>query len=80
MNRSLKRWNLLDTINATLLIVVILYFIDFKNNALISWIFIIVFAFWVITLIVRNVMITRMKNDPNHHMNQHYDVEDKKKS
>ncbi len=68
MNRPLKRWNILDTINATLLIVVILYFIDFKNNATVSWIFVIVFAFWAITLIARNVMITRMKNDPNHPM------------
>lgn len=62
MQRELKRWTILDTINATLLIVVFLYVLDFKNNALVSWIFVIVFAFWMVTVISRNIIISRIRD------------------
>lgn len=62
MQRELKRWTILDTINATLLIVVFLYVLDFQNNALVSWIFVIVFAFWMVTVISRNIIISRIRD------------------
>lgn len=59
--KDLKRWTILDTINATLLIIVFLFVLDFQNNALVSWIFVVVFAFWIVTVISRNIVISRIK-------------------
>ncbi len=68
-NKSLKRWTFLDTINAALLIVVVLFMLDFQNNATVSWILLAVFAFWIVTVILRNVFISKVMKDPNHPMN-----------
>ena len=67
-NKALKRWTFLDTINAALLIVVVLFMLDFQNNATVSWILLAVFAFWAVTVILRNVFITKVMKDPNHPM------------
>lgn len=67
-NKSLKRWTFLDTINAALLIIVVLFMLDFQNNATVSWVLLAVFAFWIVTVIVRNVFISKVMNDPNHPM------------
>lgn len=69
-NKSLKRWTFLDTINAALLIVVVLFMLDFQNNATVSWILLAVFAFWIVTVIVRNVFITKVQKDPDHPMHE----------
>lgn len=65
---KLKRWSFLDTLNASLLIVSILFLIDFEEQAIISWLLIGVFTLWAVFLIFRNVVITKAKNDPNHPM------------
>ncbi len=67
---KLRRWTFLDTINASLLIVSILFLINFEEQALISWLLIAVFTMWAIFLIFRNVVITRAQKDPNHPMHQ----------
>ncbi|QQD86033.1 MULTISPECIES: hypothetical protein [Jeotgalicoccus] len=66
MTRKLKRWTFLDSINAILFIVVVLFFLDFQNNSTMSYILLAVFAFWLITVILRNVMISKVEKDPNH--------------
>lgn len=66
MNRKLKRWTFLDSINAILFIVVVLFFLDFQNNSTMSFILLAVFAFWLLTVILRNVMISKVEKDPNH--------------
>lgn len=79
-NRALKRWTFLDSINAALLIIVLLFMLDFENNATVSWILLAVFAFWITTVILRNVFITKVKNNPDHPMHsnqQSNDSEDK---
>ncbi|WP_411843493.1 hypothetical protein [Salinicoccus sp. HZC-1] len=69
-NKSLKRWTFLDTINASLLIIVVLFMLDFENNATVSWILLAVFAFWIVTVIFRNVFISKVLKDPDHPMHQ----------
>ncbi|WP_020007049.1 hypothetical protein [Salinicoccus albus] len=79
-NRALKRWTFLDSINAALLIIVLLFMLDFENNATVSWILLAVFAFWITTVILRNVFITKVRNNPEHPMHpnqQNNDSEDK---
>ena len=66
MTKKLKRWTFLDSLNAVLFIVVVLFFLDFDNNNLMSWILLAVFAFWLITVILRNVMISKIEKDPQH--------------
>lgn len=66
MTKKLKRWTFLDSLNAILLIVVLLFFLDFENNNLMSWILLAVFAFWIITVVLRNVMISKVEKDPQH--------------
>lgn len=73
--KELKRWTILDTINATLLIIVFLFFLDFQNNALVSWIFVVVFAFWIVTVISRNIVISQIKEGK---MENPYEKNDKK--
>lgn len=68
MNKRIKRWNFIDTVNLALLIVVVLFLIDFKNNAALTWVLIAVFIFWLITVILRNIFISRIEKDPNHPM------------
>ncbi|HBV23812.1 MAG TPA: hypothetical protein DEB42_08530 [Jeotgalicoccus sp.] len=66
MTKKLKRWTFLDSLNAILFIVVVLFFLDFDNNNLMSWILLAVFAFWLVTVILRNVMISKIEKDPQH--------------
>ncbi|CAD2079126.1 hypothetical protein GCM10007275_10590 [Jeotgalicoccus coquinae] len=66
MTKKLKRWTFLDSINAILFVVVVLFFLDFQENSLMSWILLAVFAFWLITVILRNVMISKVEKDPQH--------------
>lgn len=66
MTKKLKRWTFLDSLNAILLIVVVLFFLDFENNNLMSWILLAVFVFWIITVVLRNVMISKVEKDPQH--------------
>ncbi|GGB00343.1 hypothetical protein ERX37_08280 [Macrococcus hajekii] len=54
-----KRWSMLDTINTCLLIVVCLFVIDFQKNATLSWVIIIAFAIWIMTVIVRNLYLSK---------------------
>ena len=67
---SLKRWTILDTLNASLLIVSILFLINFKEQPVISWLLIAVFTMWAGFLIFRNVVITKAQNDPTHPLNK----------
>ncbi|MCG7331622.1 hypothetical protein [Salinicoccus roseus] len=69
-NKPLKRWTFLDTINAALLIVVLLFMLDFENNRAVSIILLAVFAFWITTVILRNVFISKIEKDPNHPMHR----------
>lgn len=57
-----KRWSFLDTINLCLMIVVCLFIIDFKHNALLSWVVILAFAVWLVTVIVRNIYLSKNKS------------------
>ncbi|TDM03666.1 hypothetical protein [Macrococcus carouselicus] len=57
-----KRWSMLDTINACLLITVCLFIIDFQNNATLSWIIIIAFGIWILTVIARNIYLSKFRN------------------
>src|SRR5699024_373788 len=66
MNKKLKRWTFLDTLNAILFVVVVLFFLDFQNNSTMSWILLAVFLFWLITVILRYVMISKIEKDPDH--------------
>lgn len=66
MTKKLKRWTFLDSLNAILFIVVVLFFLDFDNNNLMSWILLAVFAFWLVTVALRNVMISKIEKDPQH--------------
>ncbi|MGO1922833.1 MAG: hypothetical protein ACTH14_03280 [Jeotgalicoccus sp.] len=66
MTKKLKRWTFLDSLNAILFIVVVLFFLDFDNNNLMSWILLAVFAFWLVTVVLRNVMISKIEKDPQH--------------
>ncbi|MCG1010184.1 hypothetical protein J4760_09135 [Salinicoccus sp. ID82-1] len=78
-NRSLKRWTFLDTINAALLIVVLLFMLDFENNRAVSFILLAVFAFWITTVILRNIFISKIQKDPNHPMHPGQSKERKEK-
>lgn len=66
MTKKLKRWTFLDSLNAILFIVVVLFFLDFENNNLMSWILLAVFLFWIVTVVLRNVMISKIEKDPQH--------------
>ena len=66
---TLKRWTTLDTLNASLLIVSILFLINFEEQPLISWLLIAVFTMWAGFLIFRNVVISKAQNDPTHPLN-----------
>src|SRR5699024_12402713 len=66
MNKKLKRWTFLDTLNGILFVVVVLFFLEFQNNSTMSWILLAVFLFWLITVILRNVMISKIEKDPDH--------------
>lgn len=79
MNKKLKRWTFLDTLNGILFVVVVLFFLDFQNNSTMSWILLAVFLFWLITVILRNVMISKIEKDPDHPLhkvqtNQHTEI------
>lgn len=66
MTKKLKRGTFLDSLNAILFIVVVLFFLDFENNNLMSWILLAVFLFWLVTVVLRNVMISKIEKDPQH--------------
>ncbi|CDZ99055.1 hypothetical protein BN1048_00174 [Jeotgalicoccus saudimassiliensis] len=66
MTKKLKRWTFLDSVNAILFIVVLLFLLDFQNEGLMSWILLAVFAFWLITVVIRNIMISKIVKDPQH--------------
>lgn len=70
MNKQIKRWSLIDTINLALLIVVVLFFIDFENNAVLTWVLLAVFAFWIVTVALRNVFISKIEKDPDHPLHE----------
>lgn len=70
MNKQIKRWSLIDTINLALLIVVVLFFIDFENNAVLTWVLLAVFAFWIVTVALRNVFISKIEKDPHHPLHE----------
>lgn len=57
-----KRWSFIDTINLCLMVFVCLFIIDFKHNALLSWVVILAFGIWVLTVIARNIYLSRNKN------------------
>ncbi|TDM12619.1 hypothetical protein [Macrococcus lamae] len=54
-----KRWSFLDTINLCLMIFVCLFVIDFTKNPMISWLVIVAFGIWILTVIARNLYISR---------------------
>lgn len=66
MNKPIKRWNFLDTVNLALFLVVILFFLDFNNNATVSYLLLGVFALWIVTLIFRNIFINKIEKNPDH--------------
>lgn len=70
MDRRIKRWSFIDSINLALFLVVILFFIDFENNAMLTWILLGVFLFWFITVIFRNIFISKIEKDPNHPLHE----------
>jgi len=57
-----KRWSMLDTINTCLLIAVCLFVIDFQKNAVLSWVIIIAFGIWILTVIARNIYLSNLRN------------------
>ena len=66
MNKPIKRWNMLDTINLALFLVVILFFLDFNNNATVSYLLLGVFALWIVTMIFLIVYINQIEKIPDH--------------
>ncbi|UBH09152.1 hypothetical protein [Macrococcus armenti] len=62
---SMKRWTFIDTINLCLFIYVILFVIDFKNHSGLSFIIIAAFLIWVITVISKNIIITKNQKEQN---------------
>ncbi|KAA1042441.1 hypothetical protein [Macrococcus equipercicus] len=62
MNRSplpVKRWGVLDTINLCLMIFVCLFVVDFQHNPLISWLVIAAFGIWALTVLARNIYLSK---------------------
>ncbi|WP_319024773.1 hypothetical protein [Mammaliicoccus lentus] len=57
----IKRWGMIDTINACLLIISILFLFDFKNQPALSYILIIAFSIWVISLVGKNIYLSQTK-------------------
>ncbi|PTI30635.1 hypothetical protein BU072_02775 [Mammaliicoccus vitulinus] len=59
----IKRWGMIDTINACLLIISILFLFDFKNQPALSYILIIAFTIWFISLVGKNIYLSKNRND-----------------
>lgn len=62
MNQSklpLKRWTFIDTLNTCVLIYVILFFNDINKNPLLTTVIFIAFVIWIITVIIKNVVISK---------------------
>ncbi|WP_414044763.1 hypothetical protein ACMGE7_02915 [Macrococcus equi] len=55
----LKRWTFIDTLNTCVLIYVLLFFKDINKNPMLTIIIFIAIAIWVITVIVKNVIISK---------------------
>lgn len=59
----IKRWGMIDTINACLLIISILFLFDFKNQAALSYVLTITFSIWFISLIGKNIYLSKTKQN-----------------
>ncbi|MBO3076339.1 hypothetical protein J5E42_02310 [Mammaliicoccus vitulinus] len=59
----IKRWGMIDTINACLLIISILFLFDFKNQPALSYILIIAFTIWFISLVGKNIYLSKNRNN-----------------
>ncbi|WP_229726463.1 hypothetical protein [Mammaliicoccus stepanovicii] len=55
----IKRWGMIDTINACLLIISILFLFDFKNQPALSYILIVAFFIWLISLVGKNIYLSK---------------------
>ncbi|WP_414054148.1 hypothetical protein [Macrococcus equi] len=55
----LKRWTFIDTLNTCVLIYVLLFFKDINKNPMLTIIIFIAIAIWVLTVIVKNVIISK---------------------
>ncbi|MCJ1783627.1 hypothetical protein [Mammaliicoccus sciuri] len=59
----IKRWGMIDTINACLLIISVLFLFDFKNQPALSYILVIAFSIWIISLIGKNIYLSKRNKD-----------------
>lgn len=59
----LKRWTLIDTLNVCVLIYVILFFKDINKNPTLTIIIFIAIAIWLITVIVKNILISKQNKN-----------------
>lgn len=59
----IKRWGMIDTINACLLIISILFLFDFKNQPALSFILIIAFSIWFISLVGKNIYLSKNRKN-----------------
>ncbi|MDT0754529.1 hypothetical protein [Mammaliicoccus sciuri] len=59
----IKRWGIIDTINACLLIISVLFLFDFKNQPALSYILVIAFSIWFISLIGKNIYLSKRNKD-----------------
>ncbi|ARQ06344.1 hypothetical protein [Macrococcoides canis] len=66
----LKRWTFVDTINLCLFIYVVLFVIDFKNHSGLSFIIIAAFIVWVITVISKNIIISKKQKEQQYLKNK----------
>ncbi|MBO3063299.1 hypothetical protein [Mammaliicoccus sp. H-M34] len=55
----IKRWGMIDTINACLLIISILFLFDFTNQPALSFILIIAFSIWFVSLVGKNIYLSK---------------------
>ncbi|WP_323703056.1 hypothetical protein [Mammaliicoccus sp. Dog046] len=59
----IKRWGAIDTINACLFIISILFLFDFKKQPALSYILIVAFSIWIISLIGKNIYLSKTKKE-----------------
>lgn len=59
----IKRWGMIDTINACLLIISVLFLFGFKNQPALSYILVIAFSIWFISLIGKNIYLSKRNKD-----------------
>ncbi|HCN60269.1 Uncharacterised protein [Mammaliicoccus fleurettii] len=59
----IKRWGMIDTINACLLIISILFLFDFTNQPALSFILIIAFSIWFVSLVGKNIYLSKNRKN-----------------